>query len=237
MQPARRPTARSSRPPRPPGWSSHPGQAWLAGQPWRAGRPGWWTPRAAAALALLAGAINLLSVVLPAERGRLQALSEFVPGAVASTATAATAAAGIGLMLLAGGLRRRRRSALLATVALLLGSAVLHLVKSLDVEEALIEAFLGGLLLGRSEHFIARSAPGERQPVVRSALAAIGITTAYGLAGLLVNQRSVSGRLEPGSTLGAVARMAVGLEPGFPSTAASATSSRRRSGRCSWSAR
>jgi lysyl-tRNA synthetase class 2 len=173
------------------------------------------TPRAAAALVFLAGAINLLSVVLPAQRGRLHALSAFVPGAVASTATAATAAAGVGLMLLAGGLRRRRRSALVATVVLLLGSAVLHLVKSLDVEEALIEAFLGGLLLGRSDRFTAHSAPGERQPVVRSGLAAAGITATYGLAGLLVNHRSVSGRLEPGSALGAVARMAVGLEPGF----------------------
>jgi lysyl-tRNA synthetase, class II len=206
MHPARRPPVRPPRAPRPVGRPSRPGRPRL---------PGRWTPRAAAELVLLAGAINLLSAVLPAERGRLQALSAFVPGAVASTATAATAAAGIGLMLLAGGLRRRRRSALLATVALLLGSAVLHLVKSLDVEEALIEAFLGGLLLGRSEHFTARSAPGERQPVVRSALAAVGITTAYGLAGLLVNQRSVSGRLEPGSAIGAVARMAVGLEPGF----------------------
>ncbi len=169
------------------------------------------TPRAAAAVVLLVGVIDLLSVLLPAQRARLQALSGFVPGVVEAGAAAATAAAGIGLILLAGGLRRRRRSAFVATVVLLLGSAVLHVIKSLDLEEALIEAFLGGLLLGRAERFSARAGPGERGPVVRPALALVLITYGYGLLGLVINRRNVTGSLPFGRAIVEVTNMALGL--------------------------
>jgi len=169
------------------------------------------TPRLAAAVVLLVGVIDLLSVLLPAQRARLQALSVFVPGVVEAGATAATAAAGIGLILLAGGLRRRRRSAFVATVVLLLGSAILHVIKSLDVEEALIEAFLGGLLLGRAERFSARAGPGERGPVVRPAIALVLITYGYGLLGLVINRRNVTGSLSFGRAFVEVTNLALGL--------------------------
>src|SRR6266511_1624030 len=86
---------------------------------------------------------RLIAVAVPVERARLHLLATYVPGVLVTTATAATAASGVGLLLLAGGLRRRRRSALLATVVLLLVGAVLHLLKGLDLEVALVEAFLG----------------------------------------------------------------------------------------------
>jgi lysyl-tRNA synthetase class 2 len=168
-------------------------------------------PRLAAAGALLVGVIDLLSVLLPAQRARLVALSAFVPGVVEAGASAATAAAGIGLILLAGGLRRRRRSAFVATVVLLLGSAVAHVIKSLDVEEALIEAFLGGLLLGKVDRFSARAGPGERGPVVRPAVALVLITYGYGLLGLVINRRSVTGSLSFHRALVEVTNMALGL--------------------------
>src|SRR5262245_13444772 len=61
-------------------------------------------PRLAAALAVVAGLVNLVSALLPAERDRLRLLHHLVPGIVSRGATVAVAAAGIGLLLLAGGL-------------------------------------------------------------------------------------------------------------------------------------
>ncbi len=174
------------------------------------------TPRAAAALAGLAGVVNLVSVIAPGERERLRALANLLPGAVVSTATMATAAAGIALLLLSGGLRRRRRSALVATVVLLLGSAVGHLVKGLDFEEALLEAFLAGVLVGKADRFGARRGATERQPVLRPAAAVVLVTFGYGLLGLAVNGHSVVGRLSFGRALADVGRMATGLAPTLP---------------------
>ena len=118
-------------------------------------------PRLVAALAVLAGLVNLVSALLPAERDRLRLLAQLVPGAVSRGATVAVAAAGVGLLLLAGGLRRRHRAAWLAAVGLLAGSAVLHVVKGLDLAEALAEAFLAGLLSGQAGHFPGRAALSE----------------------------------------------------------------------------
>jgi lysyl-tRNA synthetase, class II len=174
------------------------------------------TARVAAALMLLAGLLNLASVVTPRGRPLLELLDAIVPGAVSEGATALTAAAGIGLLLLSGGLRRHRRSAYLATVALLGSSAVLHLVKGLDLGAALLEAFLAGMLAARGEAFTARLGPGERAPLLRPALAIPAGAVAYGVAGLLANQRDVAADLGPWSLLEQAGRMAVGLGTSVP---------------------
>jgi lysyl-tRNA synthetase class 2 len=135
-------------------------------------------PRLAAVVAVLAGVLNLVSALLPAERDRLRLLADLVPGVVSRGATVAAAAAGVGLLLLAGGLRRRHRAAWLATVGLLAGSAVLHVVKGLDVEEALAEAFLAGLVSGQAGCFPGRPARGERPSLFGPALTVLGATLA-----------------------------------------------------------
>jgi lysyl-tRNA synthetase, class II len=165
----------------------------------------------AALLTLAAGVLNLGSALLPAERQRLDLLHRLVPGALSRGATVVTAAAGVGLLLLAGGLRRRRRTAWLVAVVLLGGSAVLHLLKGLDFEEALAEAFLAGLLAGQGRWFTARAGPGERRATAVAGLAVIGITAAYGTLGLLANGRDVAEDLGVGRVLRAVGRMALGL--------------------------
>src|SRR6266536_3050864 len=157
-------------------------------------------PRVAALLTLAAGVLNLGSALLPAERQRLDLLHRLVTGA-----------AGVGLLLLAGGLRRRRRTAWLVAVVLLGGSAVLHLLKGLDFEEALAEAFLAGLLAGQGGRFTARAGPGERRATAVAGLAVIGTTAAYGTLGLLANGRDVAEDLGVGRVLREVGRMALGL--------------------------
>jgi lysyl-tRNA synthetase class 2 len=173
-------------------------------------------PRLAAAVAVLAGVINLVSALLPAERDRLRLLAMMVPGAVSRGATVAVAAAGVGLLLLAGGLRRRHRAAWLATVGLLAGSAVLHVVKGLDVEEALVEAFLAGLLSGQAGCFPGRAARGERPGVLGPALTVAAATLAYGTLGLIANDRDVRADLGLVGMVTQVGRMATGLGAGVP---------------------
>jgi lysyl-tRNA synthetase class 2 len=179
------------------------------------GGAGRWPPRVAAALAALAGLLNLVSALLPAEADRLRVLDELVPGAVSEGATAATAAAGIGLLLLSGGLRRRQRLAWLATVALLTGSAVLNVTKGLDVEEALLEAFLVGLLVSRAGCFTARQGPVERRAAIRPALAVAVATGVYAALGLLANADDVAVPLTVTRVLEETGRMAVGLGSGI----------------------
>jgi len=169
------------------------------------------SPRLTAAAVAFAGMVNLVSVAVPVERARLRLLATLVPGALVTTATAATAASGVGLLLLSGGLRRRRRAALLATVVLLLSGAVFHLLKGLDLALALVEAFLGGLLVGKADRFGARAGLNERRPVLRPAVAVVGLTLGVGVLGLLANRRDVDGSLTMASALWEVARLAVGL--------------------------
>ena len=171
------------------------------------------SPRVTAAVVSFAGVVNLVSVALPVGRDRFRLLAGYVPGALVTTATAATAAAGVGLLLLAGGLRRRRRSALLATVALLLGGAVLHLLKGLDLEVAVVEAFLGGLLVGKADRFAAHAGPNERRPVLRPAVAVVALTLGVGLLALLANRHSVDGQLTLATATWEVGSLAVG-QPG-----------------------
>jgi lysyl-tRNA synthetase class 2 len=175
-------------------------------------------PRVAAALAILAGLVNLVSALLPAERYRLRLLANLVPGAVSRGATVAVAAAGVGLLLLAGGLRRRHRVAWLAAVGLLAGSAVLHVVKGLDIEEALAEAFLAGLLSGQAGHFPGRAARGERPPLLGPAVTVVIAALAYGTLGLVANDRDVRGDLGLAGMVAQIARMALGLGSGTPLT-------------------
>ena len=175
-------------------------------------------PRLAATLAILAGLVNLVSALLPAERYRLRLLANLVPGAVSRGATVAVAAAGVGLLLLAGGLRRRHRVAWLAAVGLLAGSAVLHVVKGLDIEEALAEAFLAGLLSGQAGHFPGRAARGERPPLLGPAVTVVIATLAYGTLGLVANDRDVRGDLGLAGMVAQIARMALGLGSGTPLT-------------------
>ncbi len=174
------------------------------------------TARVASALMLFAGLLNLASVLMPRGRPVLELLDAIVPGALSDGATALTAACGIGLVLLSGGMRRRRRSAYLATIALLVSGTVLHLIKGLDLGAALLESFLAGMLVARGQQFTARLGPGERAPLLWPALAVPVATVGYGVVGLLVNQGEVAADLGARSLLEQAGRMALGLGASGP---------------------
>jgi lysyl-tRNA synthetase class 2 len=119
-------------------------------------------PRVAGLLTYFAGLLDLASALTPAEHSRVKELTTVVPGAFTHAATAATVVSGLLLLMLAHSLRRRKRRAWRAVVALLGASVALHVVKGLDVEEAVVAAVvLAGLVYYRRE-FRAKGDPRTR---------------------------------------------------------------------------
>ncbi len=142
---------------------------------WRWGRviasPLW-----VARLVALVGAVTLASAMLPSMRGRVDVLADLVPRVFPAAATTGAAAAGLVLMVLSRGLRRGKfRAWALATV--LSGvAAVLHVVKGLDVEEALMCLALLVLLVLARPGFTAR--PDPRSKLRLLAVACLGPSAA-----------------------------------------------------------
>jgi lysyl-tRNA synthetase class 2 len=141
----------------------------------------------AGVLCAFVGLVDLASALSHADHQRLQALTGVVPGALTNASAAATLVVGILLLVLARGLRRRKRRAWRAVVALLAGSVALHVLKGLDVEEAVLAAALLIALLVWRDEFQAKGDPRTRW---RAVAAFLGFLTAsVGLGLLLVGLR------------------------------------------------
>lgn len=139
-------------------------------------------PAALARLVWLVGAVSFISAASPAIHARASMVAEFVPPVFPAAATTGTLAVGVVLMLLASGLRRGKyRAWLLATILTALATAA-HLVKGLDVEEAVMTAIVCLLLMAARPRF--RALPDPRSPRRILALIGLGIPVA-GLLGFL----------------------------------------------------
>jgi lysyl-tRNA synthetase class 2 len=139
-------------------------------------------PPLAGLLCLLTGAVDLVSALAPADRGRLHTLTTYVPGALTRASAAATLVAGVLLVLVARGLHRRKRRAWRVAVVLLVGSVALHVLKGLDVEEALVAgAMLAGLVSWRAE-FFAKGDPRTRWRALAALVVLLAGSYLLGLA-------------------------------------------------------
>jgi lysylphosphatidylglycerol synthetase-like protein (DUF2156 family) len=95
--------------------------------------------RRVAALAVAAiGFLTLVSSLSAPLRARLTDVRDLFPLVVPETADFLTALIGIGLLLLARGIRRGQHRAWVVAEVALLVSALLHLLKGVDVEEAIV---------------------------------------------------------------------------------------------------
>ena len=102
--------------------------------------------RVASLVVFAAGFLSLVSTFAEPVRDRLTALSKILPLVVPETAAALAALGGIGLVVLARGIRRGQRRAWLVCLAILLSVAVLHLIRGVDVVEALLALAVAGYL-------------------------------------------------------------------------------------------
>jgi lysylphosphatidylglycerol synthetase-like protein (DUF2156 family) len=117
-------------------------------------------PRLVATLVGAAGLISLFSAAASPLQDRVQIFTTFIPLAVRAGATSVAALAGLGTMVVAGGLARRQRLAWWIALVLLIAGGVGHLLKDLDVPEGAMNMTLAVVLIMSRREFDARVGPG-----------------------------------------------------------------------------
>ena len=169
------------------------------------------TRRAAGALVLLVGALNVVSVLTPGLFRRLEFLTDVLPGGVVSASAAVSVSVGVLLIGLSFSLGRGKRRAWRITVALLVVELVLQLTQAHHLI-AVASGILLGLLVTQRRSFIGRS-----EPVGRSGALAVGalllvVSTVLGWVAVTVLDRYLGTGLSAGQRLTATVLGFVGIE-------------------------
>ena len=139
------------------------------------------SPTVVAWAAAIVGLIGVASVSTPEMSDRFRAVHDLLPQEVSAAARVLTLAFSLALLWLARGLARRKRRAWQLAVALVAATAVTHLVKGLDVEEAIGSIAVFGVLWRTRREFVAPGDPESVRPLVQVALAIGVIGTIVGL--------------------------------------------------------
>jgi lysyl-tRNA synthetase class 2 len=148
-------------------------------------------------LVAMAGIVNLASALTPNLRQRMHILHEGLTPDITGLAHGATAILGVGLLLVGRGLVHRRRLAYLAALGLLGVSAITHVLKGLDVEEAIV-VLVVAVVLWRARWLFDSPIPHARwRTLARVIPAVLIIDFAYGLVGLAIRH----GEMHPAVTV------------------------------------
>ncbi len=139
-------------------------------------------PAASIGVALM-GIINVLSAVTPSLPDRFRFLMTFSPLAVIHGSRFAAAVAGFGLLMLSNGLWRSKRAAWLLAEGILIFSAISHIFKGLDYEEAILALLLAIWLAFLAPHYHARSDPPSLRQGVTVLFSAVIFSFLYGVTG------------------------------------------------------
>ncbi len=150
------------------------------------------TRRIAATAIAFAGVVNLASAVTVPVASRLTALVRFTPIEVPEVAAALVAICGIGLLLLAWGIRRGQRHAWLLANALLLVAVVGNVTKGLDVEEAIIGLLVAVFLLVHRDDFTAPANPSSWRRALGVVFIAVAVAIIGGTVGVAIRQPHLS---------------------------------------------
>jgi lysylphosphatidylglycerol synthetase-like protein (DUF2156 family) len=129
--------------------------------------------RIAAAAIAVAGLVDLVSALTPPIGSRLAGIGRVVPFAVPESATFATAALGVLLLLLAGSVRHGRRRAWAVALYVLAASIITNLLKGVEVEEAVISLVAAAYLASNGRYFRGAANRGSTRAAL-TLLAAVG---------------------------------------------------------------
>ncbi|GAA4119059.1 phosphatidylglycerol lysyltransferase domain-containing protein [Nocardioides fonticola] len=166
------------------------------------------TPLALSRIVLLIGVVTLVSAGSPGLHDRMRLLTRLLPDVFPAAATTGDLAVGVLMIVLSRAVRRGKYRAWLLTTVLAAVSAVLDLLKGLDVEEAVLATGLLVLLVIGRHQFTARPDPLSRARVLQVVLAGPPIATALGTLYLSVAHAGQS----PGTGIGdRIAQAFVGL--------------------------
>ncbi|MGZ4427423.1 MAG: phosphatidylglycerol lysyltransferase domain-containing protein [Nocardioidaceae bacterium] len=171
---------------------------------WDALRTPFWVAR----IVFLVGAVTVLSAVLPAFRDRTHLINEMVPSVFPAAAATGAGAVGLILIALSRALRRGKYRAWLLATVLSAVTVALHLLKGLDVEEAVLSTLLFALLLGSRKHFTAKPDPRSLSRLVAVLVLGPVVATVLGWMWLAIDADGQA----PGTTfLDRVAQAFLGL--------------------------
>jgi lysyl-tRNA synthetase class 2 len=163
------------------------------------------------ALVALTGLVNLVSALTPNFRDRMQFVHQSLTPGVTGLAHGATAIIGIGLLLVGRGLAHRRRLAWLAALVLLGVSALTHILKGLDIEEATVVLVVAGLLWRAGWLFDAPVPHARWRTLARVIPVVVVLDFAYGLMGLAIRRGEMHPDLTVGRAFQEVAARLVGM--------------------------
>jgi lysylphosphatidylglycerol synthetase-like protein (DUF2156 family) len=128
-------------------------------------------PTALAWAAALAGLISIVSALTPEFGDRVHLVDGVLPPGVPNAARTVALALGLGMVFLSRGLARRKRRAWSLAVVLVIASAIAHLAKGLDFEEATVHLLLLVALLRWRRNFVAPGDPATVVPLLQVGVA------------------------------------------------------------------
>jgi lysyl-tRNA synthetase class 2 len=125
--------------------------------------------------AAFVGVIGIVSALTPEMADRVELMRGVLPPGWPEAARVLTVALGIGLIWLSRSLARRRRRAWQLAVAVVVASAVAHLAKGLDFEEATISLLLLVALVYWRRRFNVPGDPASFRPLLGFSAAVVGV--------------------------------------------------------------
>ena len=158
--------------------------------------------------AAVVGVIGLVSAMTPEMADRLDIVEGVLPPGWPEAARVLTVACGLGLIWLSRSLAKRRRRAWQLAVAIVIASAVAHLAKGLDFEEATASLLLLAALVRWRSRFDVPGDPASVRPLLALCAGLAGIAAVGGgaeLRGVELAPRTGDALLGLGLVLGSAA--------------------------------